>query len=162
MDKAWAAGIPHITFTGGEPTLRDDLPALIAHAEKIGQVTGLLIGWPEAGRQGIPAHAPADRSRPPALHPPAGEPGLLEGSRNHPAGGPVYHRPPDGHAAECQAGRGVPRETGKAGSKIALPERFRSRAARVPESPAGKGRQPGPDPALGPAGPILRRQPGGP
>jgi hypothetical protein len=42
MTKAWAAGIPHITFTGGEPTLRDDLPALIAHGEKIGQVTGLL------------------------------------------------------------------------------------------------------------------------
>jgi len=42
MDKAWAAGIPHITFTGGEPTLREDLPALIAHAEKVGQVTGLL------------------------------------------------------------------------------------------------------------------------
>ncbi|HTX89951.1 MAG TPA: radical SAM protein [Anaerolineales bacterium] len=42
MDKAWAAGIPHITFTGGEPTLREDLPALIAHAEKTGQVTGLL------------------------------------------------------------------------------------------------------------------------
>jgi hypothetical protein len=42
MDKAWAVGIPHITFTGGEPTLRDDLPALIAHAEKVGQVTGLL------------------------------------------------------------------------------------------------------------------------
>ena len=42
MDKAWAVGIPHITFTGGEPTLREDLPALIAHAEKIGQVTGLL------------------------------------------------------------------------------------------------------------------------
>jgi len=42
MDKAWAAGIPHITFTGGEPTLREDLPALIAYAEKVGQVTGLL------------------------------------------------------------------------------------------------------------------------
>ena len=42
MDKAWAAGIPHITFTGGEPTLRQDLPALIAHAEKVGQITGLL------------------------------------------------------------------------------------------------------------------------
>ena len=42
MDKAWSAGIPHITFTGGEPTLREDLPALIAHAEKTGQVTGLL------------------------------------------------------------------------------------------------------------------------
>ncbi len=42
MDKAWTAGIPHLTFTGGEPTLREDLPALIAHAEKNGQVTGLL------------------------------------------------------------------------------------------------------------------------
>jgi Radical SAM superfamily len=42
LDKAWAVGIPHVTFTGGEPTLRDDLPALIAHAEKVGQVTGLL------------------------------------------------------------------------------------------------------------------------
>jgi organic radical activating enzyme len=42
MDKAWAVGIPHLTFTGGEPTLREDLPALIAHAEKNGQVTGLL------------------------------------------------------------------------------------------------------------------------
>jgi len=42
LDKAWAVGIPHVTFTGGEPTLREDLPALIAHAEKVGQVTGLL------------------------------------------------------------------------------------------------------------------------
>ena len=42
LDKAWQAGIPHITFTGGEPTLREDLPALIAHAEKNGQVCGLL------------------------------------------------------------------------------------------------------------------------
>ncbi|MCA1955048.1 MAG: radical SAM protein [Anaerolinea sp.] len=42
LDKAWQAGIPHIIFTGGEPTLRPDLPELIAHAEKLGQVTGLL------------------------------------------------------------------------------------------------------------------------
>jgi organic radical activating enzyme len=42
LDKAWQAGIPHVTFTGGEPTLREDLPALIAHAEKNGQVCGLL------------------------------------------------------------------------------------------------------------------------
>ena len=42
LDKAWVAGIPHITFTGGEPTLREDLPDMIAHAEKLGQVTGLL------------------------------------------------------------------------------------------------------------------------
>jgi organic radical activating enzyme len=42
MDKAWQAGIPHIIFTGGEPTLRDDLVMLIDHAEKNGQVCGLL------------------------------------------------------------------------------------------------------------------------
>jgi organic radical activating enzyme len=42
LDKAWQAGIPHVTFTGGEPTLRDDLPDLIAYAEKLGMVCGLL------------------------------------------------------------------------------------------------------------------------
>lgn len=42
LDKCWQAGIPHVTFTGGEPTLRDDLPLLIEHAEKLGMVCGLL------------------------------------------------------------------------------------------------------------------------
>ena len=42
LDIAWNAGIPHIIFTGGEPTLREDLPDLIAKAEANGQVTGLL------------------------------------------------------------------------------------------------------------------------
>ena len=42
LTKAWNAGIPHIIFTGGEPTLRDDLPDLIAFAEELGQVTGVL------------------------------------------------------------------------------------------------------------------------
>jgi organic radical activating enzyme len=42
LDIAWAAGVPHVTLTGGEPTLRDDLPEIIAHAEKNGQVCGLL------------------------------------------------------------------------------------------------------------------------
>jgi organic radical activating enzyme len=42
MGKAWLAGIPHVIFTGGEPTLRPDLPELIAHTEKIGMVCGLL------------------------------------------------------------------------------------------------------------------------
>jgi radical SAM protein with 4Fe4S-binding SPASM domain len=41
LDKAWALGIPHIIFTGGEPTLHPDLPELIAHAESNGQITGL-------------------------------------------------------------------------------------------------------------------------
>ncbi|MEP7133829.1 MAG: radical SAM/SPASM domain-containing protein [Chloroflexota bacterium] len=42
INKAWVVGIPHITFTGGEATLRDDLPDLINQAEKNGQVCGLL------------------------------------------------------------------------------------------------------------------------
>ncbi|HEY9077420.1 MAG TPA: radical SAM protein [Anaerolineaceae bacterium] len=42
LKKAWEAGIPHIVFTGGEPTLRPDLAELIAYAEGLGQVTGLI------------------------------------------------------------------------------------------------------------------------
>jgi radical SAM protein with 4Fe4S-binding SPASM domain len=41
LDKAWELGIPHIIFTGGEPTLHIDLPELVAHAERNGQITGL-------------------------------------------------------------------------------------------------------------------------
>lgn len=44
LDRAWQVGIPHVTFTGGEATLRDDLVDLIARAEKNGQVCGLLTG----------------------------------------------------------------------------------------------------------------------
>jgi organic radical activating enzyme len=42
LNKAWRVGIPHVVFTGGEPTLRADLAELIEHAETNGQVTGLL------------------------------------------------------------------------------------------------------------------------
>lgn len=42
LQKAWDKGIPHVVFTGGEPTLRPDLAELIKFAEEIGQVTGLL------------------------------------------------------------------------------------------------------------------------
>ena len=42
LNKAWQAGIPHVIFTGGEPTLRPDLMDLITYAEKTGLVTGLL------------------------------------------------------------------------------------------------------------------------
>jgi len=42
LDKAWQVGIPHIIFTGGEPTLRPDLVDLILKAEELGQVTGLI------------------------------------------------------------------------------------------------------------------------
>lgn len=42
IDRAWKAGIPHLVFTGGEPTLRSDLADLLDHAEINGQVTGLI------------------------------------------------------------------------------------------------------------------------
>jgi radical SAM protein with 4Fe4S-binding SPASM domain len=41
LDNLWTLGIPHVVFTGGEPTLRNDLPELIAHAEGNGQITGI-------------------------------------------------------------------------------------------------------------------------
>ena len=42
IQKSWDAGIPHLIFTGGEPTMRPDLPDLLALSEELGQVTGLL------------------------------------------------------------------------------------------------------------------------
>jgi radical SAM protein with 4Fe4S-binding SPASM domain len=41
LDAICKAGVPHVVFTGGEPTLRDDLPGLVAYAEELGLVTGL-------------------------------------------------------------------------------------------------------------------------
>jgi MoaA/NifB/PqqE/SkfB family radical SAM enzyme len=49
IDKAWQAGVPHLIFTGGEPTLREDLVELIAHAENNGQVTGILTNGIKLG-----------------------------------------------------------------------------------------------------------------
>lgn len=42
FQKAFDQGIPHLLFTGGEPTMREDLPDLILKAEELGLVTGLL------------------------------------------------------------------------------------------------------------------------
>jgi MoaA/NifB/PqqE/SkfB family radical SAM enzyme len=42
LSEAWEWGIPHVVFTGGEPTLRPDLAELIQYAESLGQVTGLI------------------------------------------------------------------------------------------------------------------------
>jgi radical SAM protein with 4Fe4S-binding SPASM domain len=41
ISQLWKLNIPHLIFTGGEPTLRDDLPQLIQYAEDQGQITGL-------------------------------------------------------------------------------------------------------------------------
>lgn len=42
LQKAWDAGIPHVVFTGGEPTLRPDLHELVQFSQNLGQVTGLI------------------------------------------------------------------------------------------------------------------------
>lgn len=42
LDKAWTLGIPHVVFTGEEPTRRSDLETLVARAEQLGMVTGLV------------------------------------------------------------------------------------------------------------------------
>ena len=42
LNRTSEVGIPHVIFTGGESTLRDDLPDLIASAEDLGIVCGLL------------------------------------------------------------------------------------------------------------------------
>ena len=42
LQKAWDAGIPHVVFTGGEPTIRPDLSELIRFSQNLGQVTGLI------------------------------------------------------------------------------------------------------------------------
>lgn len=41
LKHLWSLGIPHIVFTGGEPTLHADLSKLIHYSEEIGQITGL-------------------------------------------------------------------------------------------------------------------------
>ena len=41
IDKIWDLRIPHLVFTGGEPTLRNDLVELVEYAQKKGMITGL-------------------------------------------------------------------------------------------------------------------------
>jgi len=42
LDILWEIGIPHVTFTGGEPTIRPDLTELVEYAEDLGIITGLI------------------------------------------------------------------------------------------------------------------------
>jgi len=52
IDKMWDIGIPHIVFTGGEPTLRKDLSELIAKSEANGQITGLITNGRKLSKPG--------------------------------------------------------------------------------------------------------------
>ena len=42
LSLLWDVGVPHVCFTGGEPTLREDLVELVRNAEEVGLVSGLL------------------------------------------------------------------------------------------------------------------------
>ncbi|MFW9830852.1 MAG: radical SAM protein [Candidatus Thorarchaeota archaeon] len=42
LDQLLEVSIPHVTFTGGEPTLRDDLVELVQYSEEIGIIAGLV------------------------------------------------------------------------------------------------------------------------
>jgi radical SAM protein with 4Fe4S-binding SPASM domain len=42
INRLWNLGIPHIVFTGGEPTLYPGLEELVAESERLGQITGLV------------------------------------------------------------------------------------------------------------------------
>jgi len=42
IDRLWQIGVFILTFTGGEPTLREDLPELLLYAQNKGMVTGLI------------------------------------------------------------------------------------------------------------------------
>lgn len=52
ISKLWALGIPHIVFTGGEPTLYPKLDELVAKSEEFGQVTGLITNGRSLARPG--------------------------------------------------------------------------------------------------------------
>ena len=97
LDKAWAFGIPHITFTGGEPTLREDLPALIAHAEANGQVTGLLTDGLKLADDAYLNSLLQTGLDHLAFYPCNRKPLFLAGTGSMPQGGYFCHRPPDHH-----------------------------------------------------------------
>jgi MoaA/NifB/PqqE/SkfB family radical SAM enzyme len=42
LNRLWDVGVPHVVFTGGEPTLREDLVELVRHAESLGMVSGIV------------------------------------------------------------------------------------------------------------------------
>jgi len=52
ITRTWELGIPHIVFTGGEPTLHEGLADLVAWSERLGQVTGLVTNGRNIGRPG--------------------------------------------------------------------------------------------------------------
>ena len=52
IDRLWSYGVPHIVFTGGEPTMSPHLRRLIDRAERNGQVAGLVTNGRALSRPG--------------------------------------------------------------------------------------------------------------
>jgi radical SAM protein with 4Fe4S-binding SPASM domain len=52
ITKTWKLGIPHIVFTGGEPTMFDGLAELVARSEEFGQVTGMVTNGRNLAKPG--------------------------------------------------------------------------------------------------------------
>lgn len=50
--KTWELGIPHIVFTGGEPTMFEGLGELVAKSEEFGQVTGMVTNGRNLAKPG--------------------------------------------------------------------------------------------------------------
>jgi len=50
--KTWELGIPHIVFTGGEPTMYEGLAELVARSEEFGQVTGMVTNGRNLAKPG--------------------------------------------------------------------------------------------------------------
>jgi radical SAM protein with 4Fe4S-binding SPASM domain len=48
LDKLWDSGVPQVVFTGGEPSLREDLVELVDHAREF--VTGLVTNGRRLGK----------------------------------------------------------------------------------------------------------------
>ena len=53
LSRLWKLGVPHVVFTGGEPTLQPFLKDLIARAQEIGQVSGLITNGRRLGEAGF-------------------------------------------------------------------------------------------------------------
>jgi radical SAM protein with 4Fe4S-binding SPASM domain len=52
IDKLWDIGIPHVVFTGGEPTLYQNLEKLVERSEMHGQITGMITNGRNLRRPG--------------------------------------------------------------------------------------------------------------
>jgi radical SAM protein with 4Fe4S-binding SPASM domain len=52
ITKLWGLGIPHIVFTGGEPTQYEGIEELVTKSEEFGQVTGLITNGRNLRKEG--------------------------------------------------------------------------------------------------------------